>query len=233
MLIYIKRLLFPLTSWLKNRLLGAVIGYDVTPRKIVALTFDDGPDPPHTIPVLDALDEHRARATFFLSGRNVDLFPEVAFEIVRRGHAVGSHTYNHPSLVGLNIAAVMKEIREGQKSINRVTGKKPYLFRPPYGDFDLTSLVTTRLMGLLPVLWTTSGEDWQSISSDDIVKRILVKVQPGSIILLHDKSSRTVETIHELLKALSAEGYQFVTLPEMNRFPERYVYYTHLLPFTW
>lgn len=217
-------------------MLGSVVGYDVATRKFIALTFDDGPNPRYTVPILDVLDEHNAKATFFLLGQNVDLFPEAASEIVRRGHAVGSHTYNHTRLVRLNRDAVAREIRDGQESIYRATGVRPCLFRPPHGALDLTSFVTVRLMGFRPVLWSVSSQDWLGGTADEIAQHILDGTSPGSIILLHDgyrdladaqasDRSRTVATVHMLLKMLMAEDYQFMTIPQMSRFPERRVYF--------
>lgn len=219
-------------------MLGAVVGYDVADHKVIALTFDDGPNPPYTLPILDALDEHNVKATFFLLGQNVDLFPKVALEITKRGHAVGSHTYNHTRLVGLSRAAVTQEIRAGQESVRRATGKRPRLFRPPHGALDLTSFVVVRLMGFRPVLWSVSGQDWLSITADEVAQRVSDAVQPGSILLLHDgyqdvtdsqacDRSRTVAAVRILLKALAAGGYQFATVPEMSSFPERRVYFVH------
>ena len=219
-------------------MLGAVVGYDVGADRVVALTFDDGPNPPYTLPILDALDEYNARATFFLLGRNAALFPEVALEIVRRGHVVGSHTYNHTRLTDLGRANVAQEIRSGKESVRRATGKNPRFFRPPHGVLDLDSFVMARLIGFRPVLWTASGQDWLSITGDEVAKRVLNETSPGSIILLHDgyqdvtdaeasDRSRTVTAVRTLLEALATEGYQFMTLSEMSRFPERRVYFVH------
>jgi len=202
------------------------------------LTFDDGPNLPYTAPILDALDEYDVKATFFLLGRNVDLFPKVTSEIVRRGHAVGSHTYNHTRLIGLSRTAVAQEIRDGQESVYRATGMRPRLFRPPHGSLDLASFVTVRLMGFRPVLWSVSGQDWLSGTAGEIVKRVLDETSPGSVIVLHDgyrdvmdaqasDRSRTVAAVRMLLRALTAEGYQFLTIPQMSEFPERRVYFVH------
>lgn len=234
----VKRLLRPLASYVRNGLLGVVVGYDVAPRKLIALTFDDGPNPSYTVPILDLLDVYDVKATFFLLGRNADLFPGVAAEIVERGHAVGSHTYNHTRLQGLGLPAVAREVRNGQGVIYRAAGIRPALFRPPHGALDLTSFVTVRLMGLRPVLWSVSGQDWMGDIGDGIAQRITAEASPGAIILLHDGSrdvtdaqagdrSQTVVAVRVVVEALLAAGYGFRTIPQMAEFGARQVHYAY------
>ena len=225
-------------SWLVRTPLGVTIAFDVAKDKAIALTFDDGPNPNGTPSILDTLEAFRAKATFFLLGRNVDTYPHIAAEIARRGHAIGCHTYNHVRLVGLKTAQIVQEIKQSQRSILRATGTKPRLFRPPYGAYDSKAYFILRAFGMKVILWSAGGEDWLEHDSGIIVQRVLEGLSNGACVFLHDGSedfsrqeainrSNTIAATRTLLRVLSEQGYQFLTVPEMMRYRERRVFFRY------
>ena len=152
----------------------------------IALTFDDGPSPRNTPRVLDLLDEYGARATFFLIGRYVREFPELAREIVARGHAVGNHTETHPSLVWASRARILAEFDRCQQAIGEATGVRAAWVRPPYGYRSPLVHRAARQSGFRGVaMWARSAHDWRNATSPQIVNRLL-RVRAGDIVLLHD-----------------------------------------------
>jgi len=220
---------------LRNNWLRTIIGCRTT-RKIVALTFDDGPNPTYTPPVLEILAHHQVKATFFLLGRNVATHPGTARQIAQAGHAVGNHTFTHPRLDHCRPMKVVRELSQCQGAIREAVGIAPKVMRPPFGLQDAKSYLITRMMGYAAVNWSVSGEDWQGDPASTLAARILADIQPGSIILLHDgwepppsqlewrpeydrfqDRSPTIEALPMIIESLQSHGYQFVTVPEMLR----------------
>jgi peptidoglycan-N-acetylglucosamine deacetylase len=153
--------------------------------KKVALTFDDGPSDPYTGQILDLLRERKVKATFFVCGQNVERHPNLARRIVAEGHTIGNHTYSHPFLYLLGRKAMAEEIDRAQLAIEKATGVRPKLFRPPYGIrwFGLFPLLRER--GLRLIMWSGTGFDWKN-GRDEIVASAVKALEPGAIILLHD-----------------------------------------------
>lgn len=154
-------------------------------RRTVALTFDDGPAPPFTEQILAILRQYRVPATFFVCGKNVELFPETLQQIHAEGHLIGNHTYSHPYLILLNRARMEEEIDQTQQAIQGVLGFRPVLFRPPYGVRWLGLHVALRERGMQAVAWSALGYDWIN-PAEEIVNATVKDLAPGSIILLHD-----------------------------------------------
>ena len=188
----------------------------------LALTFDDGPCP-ETAAVLEALQAAGARATFFLCGANVERYPEIARRIVDAGHQIGNHTYSHPSLAPKTPGRIYWEIDRTQKIIESATGRRPELFRPPYGLrwFGLSSIVARE--NLKTVMWSVNSCDWKS-SSGEITRRVVEGARAGDIILLHDgcppgqsvSRRATLDALPEMLRSLG-RNYRFVTISELER----------------
>lgn len=193
--------------------------------KYVALTFDDGPDPVYTPEILDILKEKNIPATFFLIGKNVETYPDIAKRIVREGHSIGNHTYTHKSLIPLSARATFEEIKKAEKAIENVTGLRPTLFRPPRGVYSSYATKLLRDERYTIVLWDVSAVDWAELLPKSIVTNVTGRVKPGSIILLHDSGdlvtfkggnrSATVKALPEILDSLRAGGYEFVTVDQM------------------
>jgi peptidoglycan/xylan/chitin deacetylase (PgdA/CDA1 family) len=172
----------------------------------VALTFDDGPHPSTTMPLLKALSNGGARATFFIWGEHAARHPDLLRAVQACGHQVANHTYTHPHLTRLDRPAVDTEINQTQAIIRRITGGTPTLFRPPYGDTNARVREQAARLGLSEVLWTVDTRDWDGASTDQIVAAAAT-VQPGGVILMHDNGYQTtVRAVPALLRELAARG---------------------------
>lgn len=198
--------------------------------KYVALTFDDGPDPVYTSEILDILKEKRVKATFFLVGKNVEDYPQIAQRIAQEGHNIGNHTYSHKSLIPLSNKKTMWEIKEAEKVIEEATGIRTTLFRPPRGIYSKFSRKFLKDERYTIVLWTISAVDWAELTPNSILKNVIKKVEPGTIILLHDSGdlitykggdrSATVKALPDIIDNLRSQGYEFVTVEQLIFFTE-------------
>ena len=214
-----------------SQLYGRTLTHGSDPGQI-ALTFDDGPNDPHTLHLLDLLAKHAARATFFLVGRYVRLRPEIARAIHDAGHPIGNHTYNHPNLIFASAARLRLELEDCRKALEDAIGQPAPLFRPPFGGRRPNVLRTARLMGLEPVMWSVTSFDWNAPSAEAIVQKVVKRVgsrKQGEIVLLHDGShlgfgadrKHTVEATRVLLERYRAERKEFVSVKELERVGKR------------
>ena len=169
----------------------------------MALTFDDGPYPSTTPALLAALGG--VRATFFLWGEHAEAHPALVREIAAAGHVIGNHTWTHPRLTGLPPQARDQEVRRTQDLLASLTGVRPVLFRPPYGDTDDAVAETVAAHGLTEVLWTVDTRDWAGASADEIVAAA-GRGAPGGVVLLHEGRPATVAAVPRILAALAARG---------------------------
>jgi peptidoglycan/xylan/chitin deacetylase (PgdA/CDA1 family) len=191
--------------------------------KQLALTYDDGPNDPHTLKLIHVLAKHNVKATFFLIGRYVRMRPDIVRDLVQAGHVVGNHTQTHPLLIFQRAARVRRELEECQAAISEAVGSPASLFRPPVGGRRPVVMRIIREMGMKPVMWNITGYDWNAKSADDIENMVSRRVRGGNVILLHDGGhlemgadrSRTVEATERLITKFHAQGYSFVTIPQM------------------
>ena len=183
----------------------------------VALTVDDGPHPEWTPRMLELLERHRIRATFFLVGARVREHPELAREVLAAGHLIGNHSMWHPQpFAALPPARVRAEITETQREIVEATGFTPRLFRAPGGNWSPRVLRATAALDLTPVDWTVNPSDWRSPGVPRIA-RTLSASRPGQVLLCHDGGgdrSQTVAALESVLPGLLARGLRFVTPAE-------------------
>jgi peptidoglycan-N-acetylglucosamine deacetylase len=192
-------------------------------RKQIALTYDDGPNDPHTLRLLEVLAKHDVRATFFLIGRYVQQRPDIAREVIRLGHIVGNHTFTHPLLIFKGAAEIREELQQCRQSLLDVVGGHSNLFRPPFGGRRPGTLRIAREMGLEPIMWNVTGYDWNAPPAAVIERKISNRVRGGDVILLHDGGhkqmgtdrSQTVLATEHLISRYKGEGYEFVTIPKM------------------
>lgn len=206
-----------------KHLLGTITHVQ-TRANVAALSFDDGPDPKCTPAILETLEMHKARATFFMVGEAAQKHPEIVRKIAKAGHAIGNHSWDHRSFPLLSGLERRKQIRDCAKST------APYgqrLFRPPYGDQSLASRLDAFRLGYKVVTWNLVAEDWHDNEVDSIVNHIVKRITPGSIILFHDalyKTSMefcdnrdlTLHTVDMVLHRLS-NRFRFITIPELLR----------------
>lgn len=183
--------------------------------KRVALTFDDGPHPRNTEKILELLKKYNAKATFFMLGSNVEHYPEIAKKIAEEGHETGNHTWNHKDLRIQTPEKIMEEVEKTNEIIERVTGVLPSVFRPPYGTTN--EQVETAVL-MTPVMWTVDTLDWKNRDPEAIIEIVQSNVEDGSIILMHDIHDATVEALEVILEYLDKEGYNFVTISELEKY---------------
>lgn len=199
-------------AWSSHTLADA--GYeDEAPYKgKVALTFDDGPHPVCTPQLLDGLKKRDVKVTFFVTGENVESYPEIVKRASEEGHLIGNHTFHHVQLTAANSDDFKKEIISTNDIIQEVTGKETSFIRPPYGSWDKKY---EKELNMFPVLWDVDPLDWCSTNVDKIVRSVLAGTKENSIILMHDSYDSTVTAALQVVDILKAEGYEFVTVDEI------------------
>jgi peptidoglycan-N-acetylglucosamine deacetylase len=191
----------------------------------IALTYDDGPNDPHTLRLLDVLAKHGVNATFFLIGRYVQQRPDIVREIVKAGHVVGNHTFTHPFLIFKSEAEIRQELSQCRSALQNAIGEPSNLFRPPFGGRRPAVLRVARELGLEPVMWNVTGYDWNAPPAETIERKVAKQMRGGDVILLHDGGhkqmgadrSQTVIATDHLIARYKAEGCEFATVPEMMR----------------
>ncbi|MEU9215931.1 polysaccharide deacetylase family protein [Streptomyces sp. NPDC048376] len=194
---------------------GGLGTVDCAHAKCIALTFDAGPSE-NSARLLDILKEKQVPATFFLLGkRHIDTYPELVRRMAAEGHEVASHTWTHKILTDAEPDEIRDELERPNKEIERLTGKRPTLMRPPQGRTDDTVHDISRELGLAEVLWTVTAKDYKTNDSDLITERVLDQSSRDGIILLHDIYDGTVPAVPGIIDALKKRGYVFVTVPQL------------------
>jgi len=209
-----------------SQLYGRTLTHGSDPSQM-ALTFDDGPNDPHTLHLLDVLAKHNAKATFFLIGKYVRQRPDIVRSIAAAGHEIGNHTDSHPNLILVSAARLRQELSHCNKALEDALGTKITLFRPPFGGRRPNVLRTARALGLSPVMWSVTGYDWSAKSAAEIVGKVNRQVDSrpkaqGEIVLLHDGGhlafgtdrSYTVEATRQLLQRYFAK--KFLTASDLT-----------------
>lgn len=191
--------------------------------KQIALTYDDGPNGTHTPRLLETLARHNVKATFFLIGRFAKERSDIAREIIAAGHVVGNHTFTHPLLTLKRATEIRRELSDCHAVLKDIVGEHSNLFRPPFGGRRPAVLRIARELGLVPIMWNVTGYDWNAPPAEVIERKVASQVRGGDVILLHDGShkavgadrSQTVFATDHLIGRYKAEGYEFVTIPQM------------------
>jgi peptidoglycan/xylan/chitin deacetylase (PgdA/CDA1 family) len=211
------------TMWPTSQLYGrSFLGLPAGSRKL-ALTYDDGPNDPYTLQLLDVLAKHDVRATFFLVGRFVEQRPDIVRAIVAAGHDIGNHTWSHPYLIWASPAEARRQLERTSRVIEEVTGQTPRLFRPPFGGRRPGTFGLVRKLGMTPIMWRVSTYDWEADSHEFILKKARKRIRGGDVILMHDgghtrmgvKRSHTVAATDQLISEYKMKGYEFVSVSEM------------------
>lgn len=183
--------------------------------KYVALTFDDGPHPKVTPKVLKTLKEYDVKATFFMLGVQVEYYPDMAKKVAEAGHEIGNHSFGHPNLTNKCPSEVRKQILESSKRIESATGRKPTLFRPPYGAINESVKKFSKEQKTPIILWSVDSLDWKSRNAQAVTNEVMTNVKPGSIVLMHDIHPSTADALPQIITSLKKQGYQFVTVSQL------------------
>ncbi len=180
-------------------------------EKTVALTFDDGIHPEHTSRVLDILKKHDLRATFFLIGSRAELYPDIVRRMIAEGHQIGNHTYSHKSYFPiLSPKKINEELDKTDQVLTAITGKRVIYFRPPFGVTNPTLAKVVKRRNYQTIGWSIRSLDTMEDPIDVTVKRIMDKLHPGAVILLHDDRKNAPELLDELLKRMIEQNYRIV-----------------------
>jgi peptidoglycan-N-acetylglucosamine deacetylase len=203
---------------------GRTFAGEIRGSKQLALTFDDGPNDPHTLKLLDVLAKHNVRATFFMIGRYVQQRPDLARAVAQAGHVIGNHTFTHPLLIFKSEAETRTQLVDCRKALRDAVGDHSNLFRPPFGGRRPATLRIARALGMETVMWNVTGYDWSAPPAATIEKKVTRQINGGDVILLHDGGhkamgadrSQTVIATEKLIPQYKNEGFTFVTVPEMT-----------------
>ncbi len=198
------------------------VGLPPGTRKL-ALTYDDGPNDAATLQLLDVLARHNVNATFFVLGKFVAEKPRVVRSVAEAGHVLGNHSWDHPRLIFASDAELRSQVERTQEAVLDACGVIPTLFRPPYGGRRPGTLHEVRRLGLEPVMWNVTCYDWKTTSADKVLAHAQRQIRGGDVILMHDGDQarmgadrfHSIEATDRLITNYKAEGYEFVTIPQM------------------
>ncbi|MCX6997199.1 MAG: polysaccharide deacetylase family protein [Kiritimatiellaeota bacterium] len=204
---------------------GSLAYYVPVAEKLVALSFDDGPNDPCTPALLDVLDKEKAPATFFLIGANAERHPDIVRRMAQAGHAIGNHSWEHPRYDRLAPDEIRQQLRKTDELLEKLTGVKPLLARPPYGLYGPGFFDICRTEGLVVGGWSAEAHDWNPHTPEQLVQLLLDQTAPGVIYLLHDGMETndgphrvaSVQAVALLVPELKRRGYRLVTIPELLR----------------
>lgn len=186
-----------------------------TEEKKIAISFDCAWGVDYTDKLLETMRQNGIRCTFFAVEFWVEKYPEYAKKIVDNGHELGTHSRTHPYMSKLSESEIRDELTTSSLAIERVTGQKVTLFRPPYGDYDNLLIDTCKDMGLYPIQWDVDSLDWKNLSATEIAMRIINGTKNGSIILCHNNGLHTAEAMPLVFSTLKNRGYEFVPIGEL------------------
>ncbi|MCD7928248.1 MAG: polysaccharide deacetylase family protein [Oscillospiraceae bacterium] len=184
-------------------------------QNVVALTFDAAWGNEDTQTLIDILGKYNVTATFFVVGEWVDKYPESVLALSRAGHEIMNHSNDHAHFSSLSVEEIVANINACSDKIEAITGVRPTLFRPPYGEYDDHVIAAVRSMGLEPIQWDMDSLDWKGISADEITQRVVSRVQSGSIVLFHNAADHTPEALPTIIETLLQQGYTFLPVSQL------------------
>lgn len=197
---------------------GSIIWDIQTEEKVVVLTFDDGPHPKYTEPILNLLEQYDAKSTFFIVGQQAEKNPEIILRMYEDGHELANHTYSHPYTN--SVSDILEEIEQTNEVIFSITGFSPYLFRPVEGYYTDAMVDAVVKEGYKIVMWSwhQDTEDWKNPGVNSIVSKVLNGIQEGNVILFHDgggNRQQTVKALEKILPELKKQGFKFITISQL------------------
>ncbi len=208
----------PTGQWYGRTFIGLPRG-----SKQLALTYDDGPNDPHTFRLLEVLARHNVHATFFLIGKYVGQRPDIARQLLAAGHTIGNHTFSHPLLTLKANSTIRQQLSDCRAALEDAVGAHSNLFRPPFGGRRPAVLHLARQFGLAPIMWNVTAYDWNAPPAAQIERKVVKQIRGGDVILLHDGGhkhmgadrSQTVIATDHLIARYKSQGYEFRTIPQM------------------
>jgi peptidoglycan/xylan/chitin deacetylase (PgdA/CDA1 family) len=208
----------PTGQWYGRTFTGGIRG-----SKRIALTYDDGPNDPHTLKLLDVLAKHNVRATFFMIGRFVRQRSDIARAVAQAGHVIGNHTFTHPLLIFESDAQTRIQLVDCRQALQDAIGEHSSLFRPPFGGRRPATITIAREIGLQTVMWNVTGYDWTAPPAPVIENKVARQMRGGDVILLHDGGYRalgadraqTVTATDNLIRRYKDQGREFVTVEKL------------------
>ncbi|MBZ9608301.1 polysaccharide deacetylase family protein [Clostridium estertheticum] len=186
-------------------------------NKVVALTFDDGPDPVNTPKIIKVLRENNIQGTFFCIGKQIEACKSIIKEAYEDGNVISNHSWAHKDFATINAAEIRNEVTLTENEINKVIGKTPALIRVPYGDTNDAVQNSLTTLNYKNIIWSTDTLDWEQCEVDNIVKNVVENVRPGEIILMHCNEDKkvTTEALPQIISKLKEMGYSFVTVDKL------------------
>ena len=197
-----------------------------TDEKKIAISFDCAWGVDHTDSLLKIMEQNDVRCTFFAVQFWVEKYPEYVEKIINAGHEMGTHSRTHSYMSKLSKEEIIDELRNSSTAIEKITGKKVTLFRPPYGDYDDLLIDTAKELGLYTIQWDVDSLDWKNLSGAEIAMRVINGTKNGSIILCHNNGLHTAESLSLIFSTLKNRGYQFVPISELIYKENYYVDHT-------
>ncbi|MEE0957527.1 MAG: polysaccharide deacetylase family protein [Ruminococcus sp.] len=184
-------------------------------KKQVAISFDAAWGNEQTEELLQILDDHKVKATFFLVGKWVDDFPDDVKSIAAHGNDIGNHSDTHPHMPQIGKSECSQELEACNQKIEKLTGKSPTLFRPPYGDYDNTVVDCVNSHGMYCVQWDVDSLDWKGPTPEQMTKTVLDKVRDGSIVLMHNGAKNTPAALPGIIKGIKDKGFEIVLIKDL------------------
>lgn len=186
-----------------------------TDEKRIALSFDATWGTENTDRLLEILDRHGVKTTFFLAGHWIESYPDYVRKIAEAGHEIGTHSYAHPHMNQLTPEQIRADLQKNHDLLKAITGKDPELFRPPFGEYSNKVLEVADSFGYYTIQWSIDSLDWKDLSAGTMVRRVLDNLNPGEIVLFHNAGRHTPEAVDTLLGELKARGYEVVPVGEL------------------
>ncbi len=191
------------------------IYYVDTPEKKVAFSFDASWGAERTERILDILDEYSLKTTFFLTGFWVEEYPQYVKLIADRGHEIGNHTSTHPHLSNATEEQIKEELLKIEQMIEEITGRRPTLFRAPFGEYNNRVITVAEQLGYSTIQWSIDSLDWQNLTREEIVQRVSHRAHKGAIILFHNNGLYTADALPEIIEYYQHHGYSILPISEL------------------
>jgi polysaccharide deacetylase family sporulation protein PdaB len=197
----------------RNRLVP-IYFVDMEEKKI-AISFDASWGNEYTQKILDILKENEIKSTFFLTGFWIEKYPDLVKKIVAEGHELGNHTFTHPHLNTLDKAGIKTELERVHSALTDLSGKEPYLFRPPFGEYSNKVIEVADELGYQTIQWSIDSLDWKELSEGTIIQRVSEKMHPGAIVLFHNNGRYTAGALPEIIAYAKENGYKIIPISEL------------------